>query len=386
MEERTLRKLLAMTAVAVILFGACSSAATTAPTAAPATPAPATAAPASAAAAMASPAASAAASCVPSNPNFTVGLVTDVGGLNDKSFNHLAYVGLLQAECQLGVTGEVVQSSEQSQYVPNLTSFAQKGDNLVIAVGFLMANAVYTVATEYPKIHFAAIDTAPADAKGNTVNLPNVANLFFHEQESGYTVGYLAALMEKGKVGAATSGTIGWMGGLSIPSVNRYIAGYIAGAKAADPSIKILGGYSQSFTDETTAKAIGLNQISRGATILFQVAGGSGLGYLQAAVDQKVYGIGVDADQNYVAPSTIITSAIKKVNVAVFQTIQGLLNGTFKAGDNEFTLQNQATGFAPPNSAVPASIVSQVQQIEQEIGSGQITPPATIPSNCTSGC
>jgi basic membrane protein A len=354
-----------MTAVAVILFGACSSAATTAPTAAPA---------------------SAAASCVPNNPNFRVGLVTDVGGLNDKSFNHLAYLGLQQAECQLGVTGEVVQSTEQSQYVPNLTSFAQKGDNLVIAVGFLMANAVYTVATEYPKIHFAAIDTAPADAKGNTVNMPNVANLFFHEQESGYTVGYMAALMEKGKVGAATSGTIGWMGGLSIPSVNRYIAGYIAGAKAADPSIKILGGYSQSFTDQTTAKAIGLNQISRGATILFQVAGGSGLGYLQAAVEQKVYGIGVDADQNYVAPSTIITSAIKKVNVAVFQTIQGLLNGTFKAGDNEFTLQNQATGFSPPNSAVPASIVSQVQQIEQEIGGGKITPPATIPSNCTSGC
>ena len=99
-----------------------------------------------------------------------------------------------------------------------------------------------------------------------------------------------------------------------------------------------------------------------------------------------VYGIGVDADQNYVAPSTIITSAIKKVNVAVFQTIQGLLNSTFKGGDNEFTLQNKATGFAPPNSAVPASIVSQVQQIEQEIASGQITPPATIPSNCTSGC
>lgn len=312
--------------------------------------------------------------------------MTDVGGLNDKSFNHLAYLGLQQAECQLGITGNVIQSSEQSQYVPNLTTFASQGYNLVIAVGFLMANAVYTVAQQYPNIHFAAIDTAPADAKGNTVNLPNVANLFFHEQESGYTVGYMAGLMEKGKVGAATTGTIGWMGGLSIPPVNRYIAGYIAGAKAADPSIKILGGYSQSFTDQTTAKSIGLNQISRGASILFQVAGASGLGYLQAAVEKHVYGIGVDADQNYVAPATIITSAIKKVNVAVFLTIQNLKNGTFKGGDNEFTLQNNATGFAPPNSAVPANIVSQVQQVEQQIKSGQVVPPDTIPKNCASSC
>jgi len=385
---RTLRVGVAMATMAVILFGACSSAATTAPTAAPATAAPATAAPATAApasmapasaAAMASPAASAAASCVPNNPNFKVGLVTDVGGLNDKSFNHLAYLGLQAAECQLGVTGDVIQSSEQSQYVPNLTTFAQKGDNLVIAVGFLMANAVYTVAQQYPKVHFGAIDTAPADAKGNTVNLPNVANLFFHEQESGYTVGYMAGLLEKNKIGKATTNTISWMGGLSIPPVDRYIAGYIAGAKAADPSITILGGYSQSFTDQTVAKSLGLNHISRGSSILFQVAGASGLGYLQAAVDQGVYGIGVDADQNYVAPATIITSAIKKVDVAVFLTIQNLLNNTFKGGDNEFTLQNNATGFAPPNSVVPADIVAQVQAVENQIKSGAIVPPTTIP-------
>jgi basic membrane protein A len=396
MEEealRTVRMGFAVAATAAILFGACSSAATTAPAAAPASAAAASAAPASVApasaaasqaaasqaAVVASPGASAAASCVAPNPNFKVGLVTDVGGLNDKSFNHLAYLGVEQAQCQLGATVEVIQSSEQAQYVPNLTTFAQKGDNLVIAVGFLMANAVYTVATQYPKVHFAAVDTAPADAKGNTVNLPNVANLFFHEQESGYAVGYLAGLMEKDKVGAATTNTISYMGGLAIPPVDRYIAGYIAGAKAADPSITIIGGYSQSFTDQTIAKSIGLNHISRGSSILFQVAGSSGLGYLQAAVDKGVYGIGVDADQNYVAPATIITSAIKKVNVAVFLTIQHLMQGTFQAGDNEFTLKDNATGFAPPNSAVPASIVAQVQQVEDQIASGAIVPPMTIP-------
>ena len=387
---RTLRVGLAMAVAASVLFGACSSAATTAPSvaapasaAAPASVAPASA-PASAAApasqaAVTSPGASAPASCAAPDPTLTVGLVTDVGGLNDKSFNHLAYLGLQQAQCQLGATVDVIQSSEQSQYVPNLTTFAQKGDKLVIAVGFLMANAVYTVAKQYPDVKFAAIDTAPADAKGNTVNLPNVANLFFHEQESGYLVGYMAGLMEKGKIGAATSNTISYMGGLAIPPVDRYIAGYIAGAKAADPSVTILGGYSQSFTDQTIGKSIGLNHISRGSTILFQVAGSSGLGYLQAAVDKKVFGIGVDADQNYVAPATIITSAIKKVDVAVFLTIQAVKDGTFKGGDNEFSLQNNATGFAPPNSAVPADIVSQVQAVADQIKSGAIVPPTTIP-------
>ncbi len=376
-----------MAAVAAILFGACSSSASTAPSAAasaaaaPSAAASQAAAPSAAAsaAAVVSPGASASASCVAPNPNFKVGLVTDVGGLNDKSFNHLAYLGLQRAQCQLGATVDVIQSTEQSQYVPNLTTFAQKGDNLVIAVGFLMANAVYTVATQYPNIKFAAIDTAPADAKGNPVNLPNVANLFFHEQESGYLVGYMAGLMEKGKVGAATSNTISYMGGLAIPPVDRYIAGYIAGAKAADPSITIIGGYSQSFTDQTIGKSIGLNHISRGSTILFQVAGASGLGYLQAAVDKGVYGIGVDADQNYVAPATIITSAIKKVDVAVFLTIQATMNNQFKGGDNEFTLQNDATGFAPPNNAVPADIVAQVTQVAAQIKSGAIVPPTTIP-------
>ena len=384
-----------MAVAASILFAACGSGATTAPSvAAPSAAAPSAAAsaaasaPASASAAasaaasqaaVVSPGASASANCVAQDPNLKVGLVTDVGGLNDKSFNHLAYVGLQRAQCELGATVDVIQSSEQSQYVPNLTTFAQKGDSLVIAVGFLMANAVYTVATQYPNVKFAAIDTAPADAKGNTVNLPNVANLLFHEQESGYLVGYMAGLMEKGKVGKATTNTISYMGGLSIPPVNRYIAGYIAGAKAADPGITIIGGYSQSFTDQTIGKSIGLNHISRGSSILFQVAGASGLGYLQAAVDKGVYGIGVDADQNYVAPQTIITSAIKKVDVAVFLTIQNVKNNSFKGGDNEFTLQNGATGFAPPNSVVPQSIVQQVNAIADQIKSGQIVPPTDIP-------
>lgn len=311
---------------------------------------------------------------------FTVGLVTDVGGLNDKSFNHLAYVGVKAAQAQYGITPKVVESTSQASYVPNLTHFAQQHANLVIAVGFLMANAVYQVAKEYPSEHFALIDSAPTNAKGQTVNLPNVANLFFKEEESGFLVGVIAGLMEKNHVGKATHNIIGYMGGVSIPPVNRYIAGYVAGAQKVDSGVHILGGYSQSFTDENAGKEIGLTQISKGADILFQVAGSSGLGYLAAAQEKNVYGIGVDANQGYLG-SYVITSAVKKVNVAVEQTIRALQTGHFKAGDHTFGLQQNATGFAPPSSVVPASIVSQAQAYAKKIKSGAIVPPTTIPAH-----
>jgi basic membrane protein A len=311
---------------------------------------------------------------------FTVGLVTDVGGLNDKSFNHLAYVGVKAAQSQYGITPKVVESTSQASYVPNLTHFAQQHANLVIAVGFLMANAVYQVAKEYPSEHFALIDSGPTNAKGQTANLPNVANLFFKEQESGYLVGVIAGLMEKNHVGKATHNIIGYMGGVSIPPVNRYIAGYVAGAKKVDPTVQVLGGYSQSFTDENAGKGIGLTQINKGADILFQVAGSSGLGYLAAAQEKNVYGIGVDANQGYLG-SYVITSAVKKVNVAVEQTIRDLQTGHFTAGDHTFGLTQNATGFAPPSSVVPASIVSQAQAYAKKIKDGSVVPPTTIPAH-----
>lgn len=309
-----------------------------------------------------------------------VGLVTDVGGLNDKSFNHLAYVGVKTAQAKYGITPKVVESTSQASYVPNLTHFAQQGDALVIAVGFLMANAVYQVAKEYPKVHFAIIDSSPTNSKGQTVNLPNVANLYFKEQESGYLVGVIAGRMEKDHVGKATHNVIGYMGGVSIPPVNRYIAGYVAGAQKVDPGVKILGGYSQSFTDENAGKQIGLTQISQNADILFAVAGSSGLGYLAAAQEKNVYGIGVDANQGYLG-KYVITSALKKVDVAVEQTIHAVQEGTFKSGDHIFSMKNDATGFAPPSSLVPKNIVDQANADAKKIANGTIVPPSTIPAH-----
>src|SRR5436305_5072480 len=284
----------------------------------------------------ASPTPSASATATPKP--IQVGLVTDVGGLNDKSFNQAANTGRLNAEKDFGLKTSVIESKKQEDYVPNLTTFAQQNYDLVIAVGFLMQNAIWKVATQFPNVKFAIIDGAPNDDAGNVKNLPNVANLFFKEQEAGYVVGVIAATMAKNKVGAATHNTVCSMGGIPIPPVDRYIAGYQDAVKTVSPTTKILNGYSNDFVDQQKGKEVGLNHIGQGCDILFQVAGGSGLGYIQAAKTAGVYAIGVDADQADVAPGTVITSALKKVDVAVFQTIRSVRLSTFKSGDNLFTV------------------------------------------------
>jgi basic membrane protein A len=305
-----------------------------------------------------------------------IGLVTDIGGLNDRSFNHLAWVGLQRAKAQLGINAQVEQSSTQADYIPNLTHFAQEHAALTIAVGFLMANAIYKLAKEYPHNHFAIVDSTPQLANGTPVILKNVKNLLFREQESGYLVGVIAGLMEKHKIGAAKNNTISWLGGLSIPPVNRYICGYIAGAKKVDPSIKVLGSYDQTFTDTAKAKSFGLTHIAEGSDILFQVDGGAGLGYLQAAGEKGKYGIGVDADEDYYGPY-VITSALKKVDVAVYDTIKSVVEHRFVGGTRIFSLKDNATGYATDTHHVPAFIKAVANRYARLIAKGKIVPPAT---------
>ncbi|MEA2662638.1 MAG: basic rane protein [Chloroflexota bacterium] len=307
-----------------------------------------------------------------------IGLVTDVGGLNDKSFNSLADAGRLQAERQLLVTTSVTESKQQADYVPNLSKYAQDKYDLVIGVGFLMQNAIWKVATQFPNVKFAIIDGAPNDDAGAVKNLPNVANLFFKEQEAGYVVGVIAATMAKNKVGKATHNTVCSMGGLPIPPVDRYIAGYQDAVKTVSPTTKILNGYSQDFVDQQKGIEVGKNHIGQGCDILFQVAGGSGLGYIQAAKAAGVYAIGVDADQAAVAPGTVITSALKKVDVAVFQTIRSVRLDTFKAGDNSFNATNDGIGFGAVDPVVPADAKAAATQALADIKSGKITPKDTV--------
>jgi len=311
-----------------------------------------------------------------------VGIVLDVGGLDDKGFNHMAYLGAQAAQTKYGITFKYVQTTTSSDalYYANLATFARQGYDLVFGIGFLMEPSMYKVAKAYPKVHFGLVDGAPTDAKGNVANLPNVANLFFREQESGYLVGYMAGLMEKNKVGAAKHNVIGAMGGLSIPPVNRYIAGYYQGARAADPTVKIVLGYSNSFTDQKISLNLGSHQVSKNADILFAVAGAAGLGYLKAAQQNNVYGIGVDSDQAYLG-SYMMTSAVKKVDQAVLETIGAVANGTFKGGDNSFNLSNGATGYGTVGKMVPANILTQVAAQAKLIASGKLVPTTVIPKS-----
>ena len=307
-----------------------------------------------------------------------VGLVTDVGGLNDKSFNSLADKGRKDAQAQLDVDTSVTESKQQADYVPNLTKYAQDKYDLVIGVGFLMQNAVWKVAKQFPNVKFAIIDGAPQDDAGKTENLPNVANLFFKEQEAGYLVGVIAATMAKNKVGAATHNTVCSMGGIPIPPVDRYIAGYQDAVKTVSPTTKLINGYSNDFVDQQKGKEVGLNHIGQGCDILFQVAGGSGLGYINAAKEKGVYAIGVDADQIDVAPGTVITSALKKVDVAVFQTVRAVRLGTFKSGDNFFSAANDGIGYGKLDKVVPDDAKKAADQALADIKSGKITPKDTI--------
>ena len=249
-------------------------------------------------------------------------LVSDIGGLNDKSFNHLAYVGLQLAQSKLGVTGRVIESKSGGDYIPNLLSCVQGGADLTIGVGFLMSDAVNTVAARFPNSKFAIIDFSYADLPSKPAN---TRGILFREQESGYLSGWLAVkelMLQKRKL------ILGAVGGLKIPPVDHYIAGYVAGAKAANKSAKVLYGYSQNFVDQAKCKEVALDQLAQGAQVEFAVAGQCGLGALDAAKGKGAWGIGVDADQLYLG-AHMLTSAVKGVDTGVFRTIKQLVDGTF---------------------------------------------------------
>jgi basic membrane protein A len=303
--------------------------------------------------------------------SFKVGLSTDTGGLNDRSFNHLAYVGLQRAASELGVQTRVVTSKSPSDYIPNLTALAKQGYDLIIGVGFTEIDALKTVATAFPKTHFAIVDVSNADEGG----LKNVEGLLFKEQEAGYLAGYAAGLAAQARGGKAVSS----VGGQKQPPVDRYIAGYQAGAKAAFPAVKLINGYSQDFSNQAKCKEVALNQIAGGSVVVFQVAGGCGLGALDAAKGANVWGVGVDADQGFLG-SYILTSALKRVDTAVFESIKDAKAGNFKGGtDAVYGLKDQGVGIGKFSTKAPKTLAAQVAAVKAKIVSGKITNiPTTV--------
>ena len=331
----------------------------------------------------------------------TVGIVTDIGGLNDGGFNQFSHAGYEKARAQFGFPDVVIQSQtiSDTEYTKNINAAAQQAD-MVIGVGFLMEHGIYTVAKQYPNKKFALIDGCavnPADTSGACVNLPNVAPLFFKEQQAGCLVGAIAGQMEvDGKSKAPKllgHNTISAVGGLAIPPVVRYIAGYKYCAQQVDPSVKVVVGYSNNFTDPTPCKAIANKQIAdNNADILFQVAGACGIGVLDAATAKNVYSIGVDVDQSKdstgAARPSVITSAVKRIDVAAYDIVQmaeqqgSATTGpyaSYVASPYTFDLARDGVGFATPSSDVPADAVAKATDFESMIKAGTLTPPETIP-------
>jgi basic membrane protein A len=299
------------------------------------------------------------------------GLVTDIGGLNDRSFNFLANKGRQDAEKELGIETRVLLSKSNGDYVPNLSTLAQQKFNSVTAVGFLMADALNTVAPKFPDTNFSIVDFSAAGLKDKPTN---VEGLLFAEQEAGYLAGYLAGLWAKDN-GAKVISSVG---GQKIPPVDHYIAGYQAGAKKAYPGIETLNAYSQDFVDQAKCKEIALDQIAKGSKVVFQVAGGCGLGALDAAKEKGVQGIGVDADQSYLGDH-ILTSAEKHVDLAVANAIKSVQDGTFKGGTDVLNnIENDGVGIGKIGPA-GQKYADQVEQIKQQIASGEITDiPDTV--------
>jgi basic membrane protein A and related proteins len=300
-----------------------------------------------------------------------VGLITDLGQLNDRGFNQLAYEGLKRAQKELGVKGRVLESKSASDYVPNMATLARQGYDMIIGVGFAQGDAIATAARQFPKTKFVIIDVDQKSLKGKPTN---VDGMLFREEQVGYLAGYLAGLEAK----RAKGNTIGSVGGFKEPPVDRFIAGYQAGAKAAMPGVKTLNGYSSDWDDQAKCKELALNQIQAGAKVVFQVAGGCGLGALDAARERKVWGIGVDADQSFLGPH-VLTSAQKRVDEGVFRTIKSVQDGTWHGGRNlVFGLAQDGVALGTISKKVPQSDLDQLDQVKQKIAAGEIQVPKSL--------
>jgi basic membrane protein A len=304
---------------------------------------------------------------------FKMAEVTDIGSLQDRSFNQLANEGRKAIAKKLGISTRVYETHSESERIPNMLAASKAGYNMIFAVGFLNYTALNAVAGKFPTLQYAGVDEPYVLFSKKP---KNAAGIVFAEQDGGYLVGYLAGLEAK-KEGFDT---ISAVGANNVPAIVHYISGYIQGAKKANPSIKVLANYANdpTFNDQAKCHETALNQINQGSHVVFQVAGGCGLGALQAAKENKVWGIGVDADQRYLGPH-IMTSALKKVDKAVMDLTTLAHDGKLKTGkDYLFSLKNKGMGIGSVSPKISKTIVTKTNAIAKQIASGKIKVKAQV--------
>jgi len=305
-------------------------------------------------------------------------MVTDVGGLGDNSFNDSAYAGLQRAEEELGISIEVLESGAPTDYVNNLTQLAESGFSPVFAVGFLMTDAVNEVAPQFPDTQFALIDSV-AEAT-------NVANLLFEEQQGSYLAGVVAGLMtqQDTEFTTAEAATVGFLGGQESPLIRKFEAGYAAGVQSVCPDCQILVEYAgttpEAFNDPARGQEIAIAQNDQGADIIYHASGATGNGLFEAATDRGFFAIGVDSDQAAIVPDApILTSMLKRVDNAVFASVEAALDGSFPAGETiTYGLEDEGVDlaeFGAFSDVVPQEVVDAVEEARTGIVDGTVEVP-----------
>lgn len=294
----------------------------------------------------------------------TIGMVFDSGGRGDKSFNDSAYAGLSRATEEFGVIEKLVDSQKEADYETNLETLAEQGVDLIVAVGISMGSAVDKVAPKYPDIKFAWVD--------GTVKSENVRGLLFKEEEGSFLAGYLAGLMTK-------TGKIGFVGGQQIPLIKKFEAGYIAGALTAKSDITVLPAkYTGNWNDADLGKQSAKTLYSQGADIVYHASGGCGRGVFEAAKEAKMFAIGVDSDQDYMAEGRILTSMIKRVDEAVYSTIKDVIDGKFGGGAKVYDLRANGVGLSEmkfTKDLIGPEKLAKISDIKSAIIAGTIKPP-----------
>jgi len=307
-------------------------------------------------------------------------MVTDVGGLGDKSFNDMSYEGLLRAEQELGVEIQALESNEIADYEPNIDQLANAGFSVIFTVGFLMTDTTNLKALDYPDVVFGGIDQffeEPAE---------NQAGLLFKENEAAYLAGIVAGLATLDSElddRINDQNVIGFIGGMDIPPVEKFEVGFIAGARSVNPDVQVISLYAGTFDDQAKGKELALSAIDQGADVVFAAAGLTGVGSITACQERGALFIGVDADQYETVPGSgdvMLTSAIKRVDTAVFETIKAVVEGTFVGAENrEFGLAEDGVGLAPFHDfedAVSQDIKDAVEEARQAVLDGSVTVPA----------
>jgi basic membrane protein A and related proteins len=305
------------------------------------------------------------------------GVVFDVGGRGDKSFNDGAYNGAKRATDSLGVGVRMIEPGEGTDREGGLRLLAAEGMNIVIGVGFIFTDDLARLAAEYPDTRFAGVDYAlSTDSAGNVIPPPpNVAALKFREEEGSFLVGALAALVGGSK-------KVGFVGGMDIPLINKFEAGYRAGVKHVCGDCEVIAQYAgvtpEAFANPTKGKELALTQYRAGVKVIFQAAGSTGLGVFEAARQTNSYAIGVDADQYHEAPGFILTSMVKGVDAAVYNVIGRVHTGTFKGGVYSFGLKEGGVGYVYDEnnkSLIPDAVHARIEQLKQQIIAGEIKVP-----------